>query len=133
MNTARSGSSPAPSTSRSASKLCSWRPKALRLAVASMRPRCSEAQTIIPAPRPGARPQDRPPGSVVLAQRRLDPGGRDHLRDRRALAAGDDQGVEALHVGGGADLARLGAELAQGLGVGFEIALEREDADPKSR
>ena len=30
MKTARSGSSPSPSITRSSSKLCSWRPKALR-------------------------------------------------------------------------------------------------------
>src|ERR1700754_5216585 len=49
MKTAFSGSSPIPVTSRSASKLCSWRPKALRREVASMKPRGSASQTIRPA------------------------------------------------------------------------------------
>src|ERR1044072_7314485 len=55
MKTARSGSSPIPSTARSAAQLCSWRPKALRRAVASIRPGGSRSQTIIPAqvPKPG--------------------------------------------------------------------------------
>src|ERR1044072_2989304 len=58
MKTARGGSSPIPSTARSASKLCSWRPKALRRAVASIRPRCSTSQTIIPAQVPKTGPPD---------------------------------------------------------------------------
>src|SRR5260221_3287717 len=49
MKTARSGSSPMPSTATSASKLCSWRPNALRFAVMSSRPRWESSQTIIPA------------------------------------------------------------------------------------
>ncbi len=106
MKTARSGSSPIPSTSRSASKLCSWRPKALRSAVASIRPRCSASQTISPA----QVPKTGRPASWWARIARLEPGGLDPLRDRRALAAGDDQPVEALEVLRRADLARLGAE-----------------------
>ena len=109
MKTARSGSSPIPSTARSASKLCSWRPKALRLALASRKPRWSASQTI----RPGAGAEDRPAGLVVGPQRRLQPGRLDPLDDRRALAAGDHQAVEVLEVRGGADLGHFGAELAQ--------------------
>src|SRR5258707_5839962 len=79
MKTARSGSSPIPSTSRSASKLCSWRPKALRLALASRKPRCSASQTIIPAQVPrigrpaswwarsaGSSPADSMPLAIVV-------------------------------------------------------------------
>jgi hypothetical protein len=73
---------------------------------------------------PGAGAEDRPPRLVVGAQRRLQAGRLDALADRRALAAGDDQAVEALHVRGYADLARLGSELAQGAGVRLEVALD---------
>ena len=79
MKTARSGSSPIPSTSRSASKLCSWRPKALRRALASMKPRCSASQTISPAQVPrigrpaswwarsaGSSPADSIPLTIVV-------------------------------------------------------------------
>ena len=121
MKTARSGSSPIPSTSRSASKLCSWRPKALRFAVASRKPRCSASQTIIPAqvPRIGR------PASWWARSAGSRPADVDALGDRRALAAGDDQAVEPLHLGGRAHLGYLGAELAQRLGVRFEVALQR--------
>jgi hypothetical protein len=55
-----------------------------------------------------------------LQARRLDP-----LGDRRALAAGNDEAVEAVEVRGGADLARLGAELTQDAGMRLEPALDR--------
>ena len=91
MKTARSGSSPIPSTSRSASKLCSWRPKALRRGGG-----VDQAEVLgVADDHPGAGAEDRPPGLVVGAQRRLQPGRLDPLADRRALAAGDDQAVEA--------------------------------------
>src|SRR5215211_280112 len=49
MKMARIGSGPKPRTSSSTSKLAIWRPKALRRALTSTRPRCSRSQTIIPA------------------------------------------------------------------------------------
>jgi len=61
----------------------------------------------------------------VLAQTRLEPGGGDPLLNRGALAAGDDEGVEALQVGGSADLDGLGTEPAQRAGVRLEVALQR--------
>ena len=61
MKTARIGSVPIPSISSSASKLCSWRPKALRRARASIRPRWSRVAD--DHPRAGA--EDRPPGAGV--------------------------------------------------------------------
>jgi hypothetical protein len=73
----------------------------------------------------GAGAEDRPPGLVVGAQRRLQAGGLDPLADRRALAAGDDEAVEALEVGGSADLGYVGAEPAQRAGVGLEVPLQR--------
>lgn len=74
---------------------------------------------------PGAGAEDRRAGSVVRSQRRLQPSRLDALDDRRALAAGNDQAVEAGEVRGGAGLGNFGAELAQGAGVGLEVALDR--------
>ena len=74
---------------------------------------------------PGAGAEERPPGLVVGAQRRLQARRGDSLADRRALAAGDDQAVEPLEVRGRADLRDLGAELAQDPGVRLEVALQR--------
>jgi hypothetical protein len=73
----------------------------------------------------GAGAEDRPAGLVVGAERRLQAGRGDALDDRRALAAGDDEPVEALQLGGRADLAYFGAELAQGAGVRPEVTLQR--------
>ena len=121
MKTARSGSSPIPSISRSASKLCSWRPKALRRADG-----VEEAEVVgVANDQAGAGAEDRPPGLVVGAQRRLQLRRLDALGDRRALAAGDDEAVEAGQVGGPTDLGYFGAELAQGAGVSLEAALQR--------
>jgi hypothetical protein len=61
----------------------------------------------------------------VSSQRRLEAGRLDSLADRRALAAGDDEAVEAVEVVGDADLGRLGAELTQDAGVRLEVALDR--------
>jgi hypothetical protein len=74
---------------------------------------------------PGAGAEDRPAGLVVSSQRRPQAGRLDPLGDRRALAAGDDQAVEAGQVLGGSDCGRLGAELAQDADVGLEVALDR--------
>jgi hypothetical protein len=74
---------------------------------------------------PGAGAEDRAPGLVVGSQRRLQAGRLDALGDGRALAAGNDQAVEPLEAGGGADLADLGAERAQDAAVGLEVALDR--------
>ena len=121
MKTARSGSSPIPSTSRSASKLCSWRPKALRSARRVDQARgARSSQTIIPA----QVPKTGRPASWWARIAGSSPAASIPLRDRRALAAGDDQAVEAVEVLGPADLAGLGAELAQHLQVGFEAALD---------
>lgn len=73
----------------------------------------------------GAGPEDRATRLVVGAQRRLQAGGGDPLRDRRALAAGDDEAVEALQLGRRADLGDLGAEPAQRPGVCLEVPLQR--------
>jgi hypothetical protein len=73
----------------------------------------------------GAGAEDRAGGLVVSAQRRLDAGRLDALGDRRALATGDDQAVEAVEVLSGANLGRFGAELAQRASVGPEAALDR--------
>jgi hypothetical protein len=62
---------------------------------------------------------------MVGAKRRLEPRRLDALDDRRALAARDDQAVEAGEVVGGADLGCFGAELAQRPGVRLEVALDR--------
>ena len=63
----------------------------------------------------GAGAEDRPAGLVVGTQRRLQPRGLDPLADRRALAAGDHQRVEALEIGRRADLRGFGAEPAPGV------------------
>jgi hypothetical protein len=73
----------------------------------------------------GAGAEDRPPGLVVGTQRRLQLRRLDALGDRRALAARDDEAVEAGQVGGPTDLEYFGAELAQGAGVSLEAALQR--------
>jgi hypothetical protein len=62
---------------------------------------------------------------VVRPQRRLEAGRLEALDDRRALAAGDDEPVEAVEVLGDANLGRLGAELPQRAGVRPEAALDR--------
>jgi hypothetical protein len=74
---------------------------------------------------PSAGAEDRSPGLVVGAQRRLQPRRLDSLGDRRALAARDDEAVKALEPGCGADLGRLSAESAQRAGVSLEVTLER--------
>jgi hypothetical protein len=73
-------------------------------------------------PRTGA--ENRGAAGVQGLDRRLQPGRLDSLANRRALAAGDDQAVETVNVGGSADLGCFGAELAQGEGVRFEVALQ---------
>ena len=121
MKTARSGSSPIPSTSRSASKLCSWRPKALRRAVASMKPRCSASQTIIPAQVPrigrpaswwariaGSSPADSIPLPIVV----LSPPGM-----TRPSRPSRSAGVRTSR-GSAPSWRRM-------LGVGLEVALQR--------
>ena len=126
MKTARSGSSPIPSISRSASKLCSWRPKALRRARG-----VDQAEVLVVADdHPGAGAEDRPPRLVVGADRRLEARRLDPLRDRRALAAGDDEPVEVLEVGRGrGPRSTLAPSWRSIRRVGLEVALDREDAD----
>jgi hypothetical protein len=52
-------------------------------------------------------------------------------RDRRRLAARDHQTIEALEIGGNADLARRGAQRRQHLAMSLEVALDGKDADPE--
>src|SRR3954447_7544469 len=78
---------------------------------------------------PGARAEDRPALRVEVAQRAGQALARDAERHRRRLAARHDETVEAVEVGRGADLADVGAELAQDLRVRGEAALQREHAD----
>src|SRR6202012_904796 len=49
----------------------------------------------------------------------------------RGLAAGDDERIQPVKVGGNPHLARDGAEALQDLGVGLEVALESQDADQR--
>ena len=114
-----------PGMSRSSSKERIWRPNALRSHSVSMQPRCSRSSMIIPAQVPST-------GLPVATNARSGsarPFALDAERHRRRLAARHHQPVEALEVGGHADLAHLGAEALQHLGVRFEVALEGEDAD----
>jgi hypothetical protein len=73
----------------------------------------------------GAGAEDRPAGLVVGPQRRLQVRRLDPLADRGPLAARDHQAVETVQVLGSANLADLGAELAQDSTVGLEVALDR--------
>jgi hypothetical protein len=60
----------------------------------------------------------------VGTQGRLQLGRGDPLDDRRALAAGNDQGVEAFEICRGADLRGFGAKPAQRFSVCFETTLQ---------
>jgi len=73
---------------------------------------------------PGAGSEDGTAGGVVLADRALEAGRGDPLRDRRALAAGYDQCVEPFEIGRDPNLAGLGSELRKGPQVGFEPTLD---------
>src|SRR3954464_7137486 len=77
---------------------------------------------------PRAGPEHGRAGLDELADRLGEPLALDPERHRRRLPAGDHEPVEPVQVGGHADLAHLGAEVAQHLGVSFEIALKGEDA-----
>jgi hypothetical protein len=46
-----------------------------------------------------------------------------------AFAAGEDEAVAALQVGGGADLDGFGAQIGEHSGVGCEVTLDCEDSD----
>ena len=76
---------------------------------------------------PGARPEDR---AAEAPDRLLDPVQAHQARDRRRLAAGDDQPVEAVELLGLPHLDRLRAEAAQHGRVLAEVALDGQDADP---
>src|SRR5215211_7768555 len=80
-------------------------------------------------PRAGA--QHGRAGADELTQRLGEPLALDPQRHRRRLAARDHEPVEPFEVGGHADLAHLGAEVAQHPRVRLEVALEREDADER--
>ena len=114
-----------PGISRSSSNERIWRPNALRLHSVSMQPRCSRSSMIIPAHVPSTGCA----GAHERAQRLGQPLALDAERHRRRLAAGHHQPVEPVEVGGHADLAHVGAEAPQHLGVCFEVALKGEDAD----
>ena len=90
MNTPRSGSS-SPSSSRSASKLATWRPYALRATSTSTSPRWSRSSRIIPAQVPKT-------GRGEAADRLLEPVEPHQPRDRGRLAARDDQAVEPVEL-----------------------------------
>jgi hypothetical protein len=102
--------------------------EALQLATEGVAPRArvEEAEVVgVADDQAGAGAEDRPPGLVMGAQRRLQLRRLDAFDDRRALAARDDEAVEAGQIGGRADLGCFGAELAQGAGVRLEVALQR--------
>jgi hypothetical protein len=102
--------------------------EALQLTTEGVAPRdrVEEAEVVgVADDQAGAGAEDRPPGLVVSTQRRLQLRRLDALGDRRALAAGDDEAVQAIEVRGRADLGYFGAELAQGAGVSLEVALQR--------
>jgi hypothetical protein len=62
---------------------------------------------------------------MVRSQRRLHASRLDPLGNGRALTAGNDEPVEIGEIGGGANLAGFGAELAQDAGVRLEVTLDR--------
>ena len=106
-----------------------WRPNALRTHSVSMQPRCSRSSMIIPA----QVPSTGLPLRHERAQRVAEPFALDAERHRRRLAARHHQPVEPVEVGGHADLAHLGAEALQHLGMRFEVALQGENADYQPR
>ena len=85
-------------------------------------PRWSRSRTIIPAHVPKI-------GAVELAHRLVEAVEAHEARDRRRLAARDDEPVEPGELLGQAHLDRLGAEPPQHVGVLAEVPLHGEDAD----
>ena len=77
----------------------------------------------------GARAEHGLAGAYERPQRLGQALALDPERHHGGLPAGDDQRVQALEVGGHADLARLRAQRPHDLRVGLEIALQREDPD----
>src|SRR5262249_36833460 len=77
----------------------------------------------------GAGAEDRPAGRGERLERRLEAAAGDEAELRRALAAGEDEPVEIVEVGGGADEARGQPGGLERLGVRVEAALEGEDTD----
>ncbi len=67
----------------------------------------------------------------MAGDRRRQPLRLDAHLDRRALAAGDDEPVQAGQLRRGADLEGVGAEPAKHGDVSLEPTLDREDADPQ--
>jgi hypothetical protein len=101
--------------------------EALQLPTEGVSPRCriDEAKVVgVADDQTGAGAEDRQTGLVES----LEPGPQasrpDALGDRRALPPGDDQAIEPDEVFGGPNLRSLSAELPQGAGVGFEVALD---------
>ena len=68
-------------------------------------------------------------GADQRPQRLGQPLALDPKRHHRGLAAGDDQRVQAVEVGGDADLAHPRPERADDVRVRLEIALQRENPD----
>ena len=112
-----------PRSSRSASKLETWRPYALRATWTSTRPRCSRSRTIRPAqvPRIGC-------SKLRIASSR--PVEAHQAHEGRRLAAWHDEPVEPLELLRLAHLDRLRAEPPQHGRVLAEVPLESEDTDP---
>ena len=123
MKTARSGSL-SPATSRSVSNDATWRPKAFRRTRTSTRPRWSRSSTIIPAQVPNT-------GAAKRAHRLVEAVEAHQPHERRRLAAGDDEPVEAVELLRLAHLDHVRAEAAQHRRVLAEVALHRQNADPE--
>ena len=78
---------------------------------------------------PGAGAEDRPPGMRVGADGLGEPVALDRFRDRRRLAAGDHEGLDAFQLSRSAHLDRVGADRLEHPGVGREIALAGQHAN----
>ena len=77
---------------------------------------------------PGTGPEHGRPGPGQLADRVAEALPLDPERHYGRLSARNDQRVEPLELGRHADLAALAPSLTQELGVGLEVALQREHA-----
>ena len=120
--------------SRSASKLCTCRPKALRRATMSMRPE----QRLVAfddlagqRDEPGAGAEHRHAAGRPRLDRRDETVVAHELADRRALAAGDDQRVDRLELGRPPDLGGGGAQTFEHGAMLAKVALQRQHADAR--
>src|SRR3954451_14458872 len=78
-----------------------------------------------------ARPQDRATGLGMGPDGGLEAVALDRLRDRGALAAGNDEAVEIFELLGRPNLDRLGFQRSQHLRMGGEVTLAGEHANPQ--